>query len=109
MSLRREFRNELQALQQGEPAMAMKFADLWRWDGKVGRGKYAAVGLIGVVIKHNLDRLISGWFFGYEKIFSTTGRRWGRPRDSTIYRVRKRNFSPRCCCSRSRFCGWGWR
>jgi len=69
MNLRREFRNDLQALQQGEPAMAMKFADLWRWDGKVGRGKYAAVGLIGVVIKHNLDRLIAGWFLGYEKSF----------------------------------------
>jgi hypothetical protein len=47
----------------------MRFADLWRWDGKVGRGKYAAVGLIGVVIKHNLDRLIAGWFLGYEKSF----------------------------------------
>ena len=49
--------------------MTMKFADLWRWDGKVSRGKYAAVGLIGVVIKHNLDRLIAGSFLGYEKSF----------------------------------------
>ena len=47
----------------------MQFADLWRWDGKVGRGKYVAVGLIGVVIKHNLDRLIAGSFLGYEKSF----------------------------------------
>src|ERR1700687_6309953 len=69
MNLRREFRKDLHALQQGEPAMVMNFADLWRWDGKVGRGKYAAVGLIGVVIKHNLDRLIAGWFLGYEKSF----------------------------------------
>jgi len=69
MNLRREFRNDLQALQQGEPAVAMKFAELWRWDGKVSRREYAAVGLIGVVIKHNLDRLIAGRFLGYEKSF----------------------------------------
>jgi len=49
--------------------MAMKVSDLWRWDGKVGRGKYAAVGLIGVIIKHNLDRLIAGSFLGHEKSF----------------------------------------
>ncbi len=47
----------------------MRFADLWRWDGKVSRGKYAAVGLIGVAIKHNLDRLIAGRFLGYERSF----------------------------------------
>jgi hypothetical protein len=47
----------------------MNFADLWRWDGKVGRGKYAAVGLIGVAIKYNLDRLIAGSFLGYDKSF----------------------------------------
>src|SRR5580704_16704185 len=49
--------------------MAMKFSDWWRWDGKVGRRKYAAVGLIGVFLKHNLDRLIAGAFLGYEKSF----------------------------------------
>jgi uncharacterized membrane protein YhaH (DUF805 family) len=49
--------------------MAMRFADLWRWDGEVGRGKYAAVGLIGVLLKHNVDRLIAGSFLGYEKSF----------------------------------------
>ncbi len=43
--------------------MAFRFADLWRWDGKVGRAEYAAVGLIGVAIKHNLDRLIALAFF----------------------------------------------
>jgi uncharacterized membrane protein YhaH (DUF805 family) len=47
----------------------MRFADLWRWDGKVGRGEYTAVGLIGVLLKHNLDRLIAGSFLGYEKGF----------------------------------------
>jgi uncharacterized membrane protein YhaH (DUF805 family) len=43
----------------------MKVADLWRWDGRVSRGEYAAVGLIGVAIKHFLDRAIATAFFGY--------------------------------------------
>ena len=49
--------------------MAFQFSDLWRWDGKVGRGKYAAAGLIGVAIKYNLDRLIAGSFLGYNQSF----------------------------------------
>jgi uncharacterized membrane protein YhaH (DUF805 family) len=49
--------------------MAFQFSDLWRWAGKVGRAKYAAVGLIGVLIKYNVDRLIAGAFLGYEKTF----------------------------------------
>jgi uncharacterized membrane protein YhaH (DUF805 family) len=49
--------------------MAFQFSDLWRWDGKVSRGKYAAVGLIGVAIKYNLDRLIAGSFLGYNQSF----------------------------------------
>jgi uncharacterized membrane protein YhaH (DUF805 family) len=43
--------------------VTFRFGDLWRWDGKVGRAEYAAVGLIGVAIKHNLDRLIALAFF----------------------------------------------
>jgi uncharacterized membrane protein YhaH (DUF805 family) len=49
--------------------MAFQFSDLWRWDGKVGRAKYAAVGFIGVAIKHNLDRLIAASFLGNTKTF----------------------------------------
>jgi uncharacterized membrane protein YhaH (DUF805 family) len=49
--------------------VAFQFSDLWRWDGKVSRGTYAAVGLIGVAIKYNLDRLIAGSFLGYDKSF----------------------------------------
>jgi uncharacterized membrane protein YhaH (DUF805 family) len=49
--------------------MAFHVSDLWRWDGKVGRGKYGAVGLVGVAIKYNLDRLIAGSFLGYDKSF----------------------------------------
>src|SRR5467141_3365398 len=47
----------------------MRFADLWRWDGKVSRGKYAAVGLIGVAIKYNVDRAIAASFLGYQNSF----------------------------------------
>jgi uncharacterized membrane protein YhaH (DUF805 family) len=49
--------------------MAFQFSDLWRWDGKVSRGKYAAVGLISVAIKYNLDRLIAGSFLGHNQSF----------------------------------------
>jgi uncharacterized membrane protein YhaH (DUF805 family) len=49
--------------------MAVQFSDLWRWDGKVSRGKYAAVGLIAVAIKYNLDRVIAASFFGYDQSF----------------------------------------
>ena len=49
--------------------MAFQFSDLWRWDGRVGRAKYAAVGLIGIAVKHNLDRLIAASFLGYGKSF----------------------------------------
>jgi len=44
--------------------MAFQFSDLWRWDGRVSGAKYAAAGFIGVVIKHNLDRLIAAGFLG---------------------------------------------
>jgi uncharacterized membrane protein YhaH (DUF805 family) len=47
----------------------MKVADLWRWDGKVGRAQYAAVGVIGVFIKHNLDRIIAATVLGYKPGF----------------------------------------
>ena len=48
----------------------MKFADLWRWDGRVSRAAYATVGLIGVAIKHNLDRLIASSFLGFNNSFN---------------------------------------
>ena len=41
----------------------MGFVDLWKWEGKVGRRRYALVGLIGFAIKHNIDRLIAASFF----------------------------------------------
>jgi len=47
--------------------MAMTFASLWRWDGKVSRGTYALFGICGLATKHNLDRFIA-YRFGF---------RWG--------------------------------
>ena len=40
----------------------MRFADLWRWDGKVDRKTYALVGLIGFAIKRVLDLLTASHF-----------------------------------------------
>ena len=48
----------------------MKFSDLWRWDGRASRAAYAAVGLVGVAVKHNLDRLIASSFLGYKNSFN---------------------------------------
>src|SRR5215472_5171668 len=48
----------------------MKTVDLWRWDGRASRAAYAGVGLVGVAIKHNLDRLIAASHFGYNNSFS---------------------------------------
>ena len=47
--------------------MAIDLRDLFRWEGKVDRGRYALVGLVGFALKHNLDRIVA---FLY-------GREWG--------------------------------
>ncbi|HYL86129.1 MAG TPA: DUF805 domain-containing protein [Candidatus Angelobacter sp.] len=44
--------------------MAFTFSTLWRWDGKVSRAEYATVGIVGVFLKHNLDRLIAASVLG---------------------------------------------
>jgi len=49
--------------------VAFHFRDLWRWDGKVGRAEYAVVGIVGIFIKHNLDRLIASAYLGYGDTF----------------------------------------
>jgi len=43
--------------------MKIQFADLWRWDGTVNRGTYAALGLVGFAFKHNLDRIVATQIF----------------------------------------------
>jgi uncharacterized membrane protein YhaH (DUF805 family) len=37
----------------------MNLASIWTWNGRVNRGTYALAGFLGVVIKHNLDRLLA--------------------------------------------------
>lgn len=43
--------------------MRVRFSDLWRWDGTVGRGPYALIGAVGFAIKHNLDRMVAAAVF----------------------------------------------
>ena len=43
--------------------MLSRLADLWRWDGRITRWTYFLAGFIGFALKHNMDRLMSGWFF----------------------------------------------
>ena len=44
----------------------MRLHDLWQWEGTIGRGPYALIGLLGFALKHNLDRLIATFIFGRE-------------------------------------------
>ena len=44
----------------------MRFSDLWRWDGRIGRVPYALTGLIAFVLKYSLDRFIAASAFGRE-------------------------------------------
>lgn len=43
--------------------MPIEFADFWCWDGTVGRGKYARIGVFGFALKHNLDRFVATLVF----------------------------------------------
>lgn len=36
----------------------MKFSDLWRWDGTIGRGPYLLWGILLFGIKYNIDRVV---------------------------------------------------
>lgn len=44
--------------------MKWKLRNLWRLSGTIGRGPYAACGLVLFALKHNIDRLIAARFFG---------------------------------------------
>ena len=43
--------------------MKISVSDLWRWDGAIGRGPYALIGVIAFAIKHNLDRFVATLVF----------------------------------------------
>jgi hypothetical protein len=44
--------------------MKMRWSDLWRWDGEITRGVYAAWGVLLFAIKYNLDRALAEYAFG---------------------------------------------
>lgn len=44
--------------------MEWKLRDLWRLSGTIGRGPYAACGLVLFALKHNIDRCVATWLFG---------------------------------------------
>lgn len=46
--------------------MAMRFAEMWRWQGTVGRGTYTTVGVSALAAKFLLDRWIAAAFFHRE-------------------------------------------
>src|SRR5258708_12545696 len=57
--------------------MALRFADLWRWSGRVNGKTYAIVGMVGVAIKHFVDHLIAAGFFhsyGFFNYWAPLGR-----------------------------------
>src|SRR5258706_13928116 len=57
--------------------MALQFADLWRWGGRVNGKTYAIFGMVGVAIKHVVDHLIAAGFFksyGFFNYWAPLGR-----------------------------------
>ncbi|MGH9773338.1 MAG: DUF805 domain-containing protein [Candidatus Acidiferrales bacterium] len=39
--------------------MRIRISDLWTWEGKIDRGRYALIGFVGFALKYNLDRLLA--------------------------------------------------
>lgn len=56
----------------------MRIGSLFSFDGKVDRRTYAIVGLVGVAVKQNLDRLVGVYFFHYEESFFNYWRPLGK-------------------------------
>jgi uncharacterized membrane protein YhaH (DUF805 family) len=48
--------------------MALRFVDLWRWEGRVSRRTYGLVGVVCFLIKNNLDRLVGLHYLGTQSI-----------------------------------------
>ena len=46
--------------------MEMRFAEMWRWQGRVSRGTYAAVGVSAFAVKYLLDHWVAGAAFHRE-------------------------------------------
>jgi uncharacterized membrane protein YhaH (DUF805 family) len=47
----------------------MRLTEIFRWDGETDQKTYALVGLIGVAIKFNVDRMVA-WYFHKSVLFS---------------------------------------
>lgn len=48
--------------------MALRFVDLWRWNGRVSRRTYGFIGIVGFLVKNNLDRLVGLHYIGKQSI-----------------------------------------
>ena len=44
----------------------MRYSNLWRWEGAIGRVRYAIIGVIAFGLKYILDRLVAEFVFGRE-------------------------------------------
>ena len=44
--------------------MAMRFAEMWSWQGTIGRAKYALIGVSAFALKYTRDRFVAGGVFG---------------------------------------------
>ena len=42
----------------------IRFSELWQWHGTVDRKNYVLVGVVGLAIKHNIDRIVATAVFG---------------------------------------------
>ena len=47
-----------------EELMSLQSIDFWSWQGRVGRARYLATGVILLAIKHNIDRVVAATY-GY--------------------------------------------
>jgi uncharacterized membrane protein YhaH (DUF805 family) len=47
----------------GVKRSGFRFSDIFKFSGEVGRGTYAAVGIIGLALKHNIDRAVAALVF----------------------------------------------
>jgi len=43
--------------------MPIRFSDLWRSAGTINRSSYCVIGLLGFVLKHNIDRIVASYGF----------------------------------------------
>src|SRR6185437_2413275 len=68
----------------------MSVLNVFSWDGRIGRARYLATGVLLLAVKHNLDRLLAA-MFGYQWgpfhywVFEPEGIKDLRPEDALFY------------------------